>query len=63
MTDNENEFTHADGIVYVAVEVKDYDCSKCSFAQINCKTVTSIPCMGYARNDLLTIIWQPKADQ
>ena len=59
---NENEFTHTDGVVYVAVDSNGH-CSQCSFFNINCNEIERPSCMRYARTDRNSIIWKPKADQ
>ena len=65
MSENENEFTHTDGVVYVAVDSTNKDgspCCDCVFNSIGCVIQTN-PCFKMGRTDRRNIIWQPKADQ
>jgi len=58
---NENEFTHTDGVVYVAVD-EGRLCIGCHFLDNNC-VINEHSCCSTERVDGRSIIWQPKADQ
>jgi hypothetical protein len=60
MSENENEFTHTDGVVYVAVD--NVWCTGCAFEFDVCELGVN-PCSIGDRKDKRNIIWQPKAEQ
>ncbi len=66
MTNNlGNEFTHTDGIVYVAVDTVGTSCKGCAFSNIDCEEIDTPECyrsissVSKGKN----IIWRPKAVQ
>ena len=59
---NENEFTHTDGVVYVAVDAPSGWCNGCFFDMNRC-VYSSNPCTARNRKDKRRIIWKPKERQ